>query len=301
MIQCLDTWYSQMLDEIASSGHNDGDKLSMYGESVRIGSTKPLLRLKPTPYALAIKELAWFIGYDTDYASLEAAGVTWWRPWVQSWSRQMYERGRMSSPWQPGESLKLSSDDLPYLRHHGAYCNIVDNLTARRHRPLSWSNSRNYATLWDNDLIANDHDSVLPPCALAYQLFVEDGLLHMAVTQRSADLICGVPSNIAQYAWLLHVYAGLAGLLPGWLQFNYGSLHVYKAHVEHESFLELSSPKRLTAALALPETDVSPWLATARLQQGLNALIDSTRLIPKYKQQRLDAVQGLDVIPVHCN
>jgi thymidylate synthase len=63
----------------------------------------------------------------------------------------------------------------------------------------------------------------------------------MTVTQRSADLVCGVPSNVIQYAFLMHLYSSIAGLKPGNLQMNFGNLHVYKSHLEQPEWQELLS------------------------------------------------------------
>lgn len=72
----------------------------------------------------------------------------------------------------------------------------------------------------------------LTPCHMAFQVIVNDGVLDLVVTQRSADMFLGVPFNIASYALLAHMLAQQTGLKVGELVWNGGDVHVYRNHAE---------------------------------------------------------------------
>ena len=85
---------------------------------------------------------------------------------------------------------------------------------------------------------ANAAVSRLPPCHYSFCFNVtpaSDGgpdRLNCHLTQRSADLALGVPFNLACYALLTHVVAGLAGLSPGRFAHSLVDAHVYVDHVD---------------------------------------------------------------------
>lgn len=94
------------------------------------------------------------------------------------------------------------------------------------------------------------HQMALPPCHIFWQCFVQDGLLHMQMYQRSADWFLGVPFNIASYALLLAMLAQVTGLEPGQLNMVFGDAHYY---LDHEAQVEelLSRDPRLYPTLSL--------------------------------------------------
>ncbi|QIW91596.1 thymidylate synthase [Acinetobacter phage vB_AbaM_D22] len=72
----------------------------------------------------------------------------------------------------------------------------------------------------------------LPPCHTLFQFFVEDGKLSCQLYQRSADILLGVPFNIASYALLTHLIAAECGLGVGEFIWTGGDIHVYKSQFD---------------------------------------------------------------------
>lgn len=79
----------------------------------------------------------------------------------------------------------------------------------------------------------HDVDQVdLPPCHTLFQFFVKNGKLSCQLYQRSADLLLGVPFNIASYALLTHLVALECGLEVGDFVWTGGDCHVYSNQLE---------------------------------------------------------------------
>lgn len=236
-------WYLEKLGQVQDEGVERHDKISLVQQSysTHIGQEGlPMLHLKPTPWKSAVKEMLWFISGNDDYATLHNSGCTWWSPWIKALTTQDLAQVRIGP-------VPVTTQQLPYLKHSAAFDRISKALLSK-----DFDSTRLYANLWPSE---EDLDkAVLPPCALAYQVTVTDGYLNLTVTQRSADLICGVPSNVIQYAFLLCFYADISELKPGRLVMNFGDLHIYKTHIDWSSgsaWTELNGWERSQKALKL--------------------------------------------------
>ena len=82
---------------------------------------------------------------------------------------------------------------------------------------------------WRPDRLA---ELSLPCCHYSYQFYVGDGKLDMIWTQRSVDMMVGLPSDIVfAAAWLIAI-ANEFNLAPGKVKFDLGDCHVYESHWE---------------------------------------------------------------------
>lgn len=70
------------------------------------------------------------------------------------------------------------------------------------------------------------------PCTLSMQFLRRVGQLNCVVTMRSSDAWLGIPYDFFSFSMLANSFAGELGLVPGWLQINIGSSHLYATDYE---------------------------------------------------------------------
>lgn len=79
--------------------------------------------------------------------------------------------------------------------------------------------------MWKSETL-NDNNCI--PCCYSSHYTIMDGKLNIAVVQRSADSIIGLPFNIAQYAFLAKAFARHLGVEPGKYIHLITDAHIYE-------------------------------------------------------------------------
>ena len=75
-------------------------------------------------------------------------------------------------------------------------------------------------------------NTVLPPCHVSAQFYVQNGTLSCHMYQRSADVFLGLPWNILSYSVLTYILAKETGLVPKELIISLGDTHIYSNHID---------------------------------------------------------------------
>ncbi|KAF8467977.1 thymidylate synthase/dCMP hydroxymethylase domain-containing protein [Russula ochroleuca] len=204
-------------------------------------STLPLLTTKRTFLRGIIEELLWFVKGETDSTLLSKKGV---KIWDGNGSKEFLEkRGlghRRAGDLGPVYGFQWRHFGADYVDADTDYSGkgvdqlrevirkIKEDPTDRRIIMSAWNPA-------DIPLMA------LPPCHMMCQFYVhlpthDNGSaprrLSCLMYQRSADLGLGIPFNIASYALLTHMIAGVTDTVPHELIIQLGDAHVYKDHVD---------------------------------------------------------------------
>jgi len=248
--------YLDLMRHIRDSGVRKEDRtgtgtLSIFGHQMRFDLRQgfPLVTTKKVHLKSIVHELLWFIQGDTNIRYLAKNGVNIWNDWpFQSWLREtgQDEKYPMYTPqWREQMKLfveRVIADDKfaaeygelgPVYGHQWRNFEGVDQLAQIVEDIKTNPDSRRLiVSAWNPKDIPVMANSGLPPCHTLFQFYVTEGRLSCQLYQRSADVLLGVPFNIASYALLTLMIAQVAGLQPGDFVHTFGDAHLYSNHME---------------------------------------------------------------------
>ena len=185
---------------------------SIFGHQMRfdLSAGFPLTTTKKLHLRSIIHELLWFLKGDSNIAYLKDHGVSIWDDWAD-------EKGDLG----PIYGVQWRSWPAPDGRHIDQIGRLVDGLRtnpdSRRHIVSAWN-------------VAEIENMALPPCHCLFQFYAAEGRLSCQLYQRSADILLGVPFNIASYALLTLMVAQVTGLKPHEFIHSFGDAHLYSNH-----------------------------------------------------------------------
>lgn len=248
--------YLELMRHIRDGGVRKEDRtgtgtMSVFGYQMRFDLSEgfPLVTTKKVHLKSIIYELLWFIQGDTNIRYLVNNGVNIWNDWpFQSWLRETGQDQTfpMYTPeWR--EQMKLFVErikaDEQFARQYGELGPVygrqwrnfegVDQLAQVVEDIKCNPDSRRLiVSAWNPVDIPVMAKAGLPPCHTLFQFYVSEGRLSCQLYQRSADVLLGVPFNIASYALLTLMIAQVAGLQPGDFVHTFGDAHLYSNHLE---------------------------------------------------------------------
>ena len=186
---------------------------SVFGRQIRfrLQDGFPLLTTKKVHLRSIIHELLWFLNGDTNVGYLHDRKVTIWDEWAD-------ENGDLGpvygKQWRFWEGPQGRVDQI-----QRALDLLKSDPTSRRNIVIAFNPA--------------DLPEVAPPaCHTFFQLYASEGALNLQLYQRSADLMLGVPFNIASYSLLLMMFAQVSDLRPAEFVHTFGDVHIYSNHIE---------------------------------------------------------------------
>lgn len=186
---------------------------SVFGRQARFNLEDgfPLVTTKKVHVKSIIYELLWFLKGDTNITYLTDRNVTIWNEWADDQGDLGPVYGKQ---WRSWEGPQGKVDQIAR-----AIETIKNNPQSRRIVVVSFNPA--------------DLPEVAPPaCHTLFQFYVAGDRISLQLYQRSADLMLGVPFNIASYALFLMMVAQVTGLRPYEFIHTFGDLHIYSNHVE---------------------------------------------------------------------
>ena len=210
--------YLNLLRYVRDHGASKGDRTgtgtkSVFGYQMRfdLAAGFPLVSTKQLHLKSIIYELLWFLRGDTNVGYLRDHGVSIWDEWADEHGELGPVYGKQ---WRSWPTAGGNVDQLG---------NVVEQI---RNNPNS---RRLVVSAWN---VGELDRMALLPCHALFQFYVADGRLSCQLYQRSADVLLGVPFNIASYALLTHMVAQQCDLAVGDFVWTGGDCHLYLNHVE---------------------------------------------------------------------
>lgn len=208
----------------------------------------PLITMRRISFDICVKELLWILGGNTGVKKLVDQNVNIWNGNAYAF----YKRQGGSVDYEDWLSMVKEGDPVDSLgktygyqirNFAGIKDQLKDLIDGLRNKPFS---RRHIITLWNPTEIGPDATAI-PPCHLIIQCYISGNKLDLALVQRSADLMLGVPYDIAEYALLCYLLAGELGLYPGRLIWQGMCVHIYENHLKQAKALldcfEKDSPR----------------------------------------------------------
>ncbi len=186
---------------------------SVFGRQLRFNLADgfPLVTTKKVHLKSIIYELLWFLKGDTNIKYLKDQKVSIWDEWADANGDLGPVYGKQ---WRSWEGPRGRVDQI-----QRAVDTIKNNPSSRRIVVIAFNPA--------------DLPDVAPPaCHTLFQFYVSGDKLSLQLYQRSADLMLGVPFNIASYSLLLMMVAQVTGLKPHEFVHTFGDVHIYANHIE---------------------------------------------------------------------
>ncbi len=231
---------------------------SVFGRSMRFDLSQgfPLLTTKKVFIRGIIVELLWFLKGDTNIKFLVDNDVHIWDEWA--WKRYNKLCGAKGLPEMAQDEfiakLKEEPVESAFVKEWGDLIMVYGRMwrrwpasDGREIDQLAWVIDglkeqpfrKSYVvSAWNPDFIyamasKGNANEVPPFCHTTFQFQVTEGKkLNLALFQRSADSLLGVPFNIASYALLLKMVAQVTGLEEGEFVHFFGDAHIYSNHFD---------------------------------------------------------------------
>ena len=187
---------------------------SVFGRQLRFNLADgfPLLTTKKLHLRSIIHELLWFLNGDTNTKYLHDHKVSIWDEWADQNGDLGPIYGKQWRRWQGPDGKEV--DQISRL-----VAELKRNPTSRRLLVIAFN--------------PGDLPKVAPPaCHTLFQFYAAGNRLSLQLYQRSADLMLGVPFNIASYSLLLMMVAQVTGMVPHEFVHTFGDVHIYSNHIE---------------------------------------------------------------------
>ncbi|MCA3595046.1 MAG: thymidylate synthase [Methylobacterium sp.] len=237
--------YHDLMQRVLDEGVEKTDRtgtgtLSLFGAQMRfdLGAGFPLVTTKKLHLKSIIHELIWFLSGETNIKYLKENGVSIWDEWADENGDLGPVYGQQWRSWPAPNGTTIDQIDL-----------LLKDL---KRAPDS---RRLIVSAWNPTDVPK---MALAPCHCLFQFYIAQPKgakrprLSCQLYQRSADLLLGVPFNIASYALLTHMIAEVSDLDVGDFVHTFGDVHLYSNHLE-QARLQLSRAHR-----PLPHLKLNP-------------------------------------------
>jgi thymidylate synthase len=226
----------------------------------------PLLTTKRMAFKTLSVELEGFIKGITSKKWYEDRGCMIWSAWSnplavqdivdnqiehgysvnrQKIQRELDDLGPLGYAWEMRRFGEVyDEDDDGVMKGFDQFDYIIKTLKTNP------NDRRMVCSAWNPNHLSR---AALPSCHFAWCVTHINGVLNLHWTQRSCDLMLGVPFNIASYALLLSLLCKESGMTPGNLSGMLCNCHIYDNHTDAANI------QLMRTARSLPSVEFPDW------------------------------------------
>lgn len=208
---------------------------SVFGRQLRFNLAEgfPLVTTKKCHMKSIVHEILWFLKGDTNIKYLNENGVRIWDEWAD-------ESGELGPIY-----------GKQWRSYEGPNGSKIDQIERAINMLKTDPNSRRIVVVAWNP--AEQPKKAPQACHTLFQFYVSGNRLSLQLYQRSADVMLGVPFNIASYAMFLMMVAQVTGLKAHEFVHTFGDAHIYANHIEGAKEQLKREPRPLPRLLINPE------------------------------------------------
>lgn len=269
----IDTSYLSLVNNIINNGYDTDNTRMLPMQFIRannIAESFPVVQHKKLFVKGVWEELMFFLHGYRDVRILQSKGVHIWDANADPEYKKLhnkhledYDLGPIyGCQWRNFNGNQCDQHDC--WSHCDQLQTIVNNI---KNHSLS---RRLFMSAWNPQQL---DEMVLPPCHVSYHFipYIKNGIytVDLMVYQRSADVMLGLPFNIASSSFLLLLVCKYCGVSAGDVCICIGNAHIYKEH-----FKSLDKVKEATNNIKY--TNVTATI-TGDLSGSFDQFIDSVK------------------------
>lgn len=273
----IDTSYMSLVNNIINNGYDTDNTRMLPMQFIRannIAESFPVVQHKKLFVKGVWEELMFFLHGYRDVRILQSKGVHIWDANADPEYKKLhnkhledYDLGPIyGCQWRNFNGNQCDQHDNCHASwsHCDQLQSIVNNI---KNHSLS---RRLFMSAWNPQQL---DEMVLPPCHVSYHFipYIKNGIytVDLMVYQRSADVMLGLPFNIASSSFLLLLVCKYCGVSAGDVCICIGNAHIYKEH-----FKSLDKVKEATNNIKY--TNVTATI-TGDLSGSFDQFIDSVK------------------------
>lgn len=269
----IDTSYLSLVNNIINNGYDTDNTRMLPMQFIRannIAESFPVVQHKKLFVKGVWEELMFFLHGYRDVRILQSKGVHIWDANADPEYKKLHNKHLEDYDLGPIYGCQWRNFNGNQCDQHDCWsqCDqlqiIVNNI---KNHSLS---RRLFMSAWNPQQL---DEMVLPPCHVSYHFipYIKNGIytVDLMVYQRSADVMLGLPFNIASSSFLLLLVCKYCGVSAGDVCICIGNAHIYKEH-----FKSLDKVKEVTNNIKY--TNVTATI-TGDLSGSFDQFIDSVK------------------------
>ena len=259
----IDKSYIQLVNNIMNNGYDTDNTRMLPMQIIRannITQSFPIVQHKKLFVKGVWEELLFFLHGYRDVRILQSKGVHIWDANADPAYKKLHNKHLEDydlGPIYGCQWRNFNGTQHDYCHASWSHCDHYDQLqdivNAIKNRSLS---RRLFMSAWNPQQL---DEMVLPPCHVSYHFipYIKNGVytVDLMVYQRSADVMLGLPFNIASSAFMLLIICTYCGVSAGNVCICIGNAHIYKEHIKNLSKVKM--PTNITNVTATITGDIS--------------------------------------------